>query len=168
MILLNCKVFWIFSKREALKDSEGYLLIELLVALPLMIMVAAALWSILWLGLNVYRQHENKSEIQYFCRTALQFIQDDVKKGETLALAEESNDLQITDMNGELIVYYLMNGRVYRRSTGASPQPVCEGIGALSFELAANGLVRVVITGVKGAETCEMELVCGSSLLSAR
>ncbi|MDR1615404.1 MAG: hypothetical protein LBR98_00050 [Syntrophomonadaceae bacterium] len=166
--MLNCKVFWSFSKKEALKDNKGYLLIEVLVALPLMIMTAAALWSILWLGLNVYRQHEDKSEIQYFCRTALQFIQDDVKKGANLALAGVSNDLQITDESGKLTVYYWMGGRVYRQSEGFSPLPVCEGIESLNFELAANGLVYVVITGVKGVETCKMELVCGSSLLSVR
>lgn len=170
--MYKCRLCWLFNRfgrQNPIKDVRGYLLLEVLVALPILIFLAASLFGIFWLGFHVYQQQENKGEIQYYSRAVLQTISADIKQGQVLGV-DKGNKLEILDRHNMVLVYSLGQGQIYRTEYRLENQsrihvnmvPVCEDIETLEFRLLSPGLVAIHITGKHQEARFSLKLACRS------
>jgi len=134
------------------KNTQGFLLLEIVLALPLLAFLAAAFLSVVWVGLQSYQQQANKAEAQYFSRTAMNTLDSDIKQCSTLAVLSW-NILEIVSMPDKVLVYSLEDNQIYRAEyrlvsygrTFVSKTPMSEKIESLEFQLLSSELVIITI-----------------------
>jgi len=133
---------------QAVKSDQGTTLIELLLALALMSLVLAGLFSVYWSGNKVFETESANSNAQYCARSAMQWITQDIRssyrpEGDSSLDDDEINMSVVKDgqEDAEECHYYLSGTNLYRNS-----QAIAKNIDYINFTRnAGSALIRVTI-----------------------
>jgi type II secretory pathway pseudopilin PulG len=123
---LKCGLFLLSGNNE-----RGILLVDLLLALALALLIIAILQPAAGLVFNGYMNSSNQAELQYSSRSALDFIQQDIRTARNFQVSEDGSQLIITGAGGKNILIFARNGNLYRKYK--STVPVAENISAVDF-----------------------------------
>lgn len=112
-------------------DERGNMLIELLLGFALALLIIGILQQAAGLVLSGYRNSNNRAELQYSSRMAMDCIQQDIRTSRDFQVSADAGKLIITGAGGENIRIYANNGNLYR--VYKSTVPVAENISAVEF-----------------------------------
>ncbi|HWP95931.1 MAG TPA: hypothetical protein VN426_03705 [Syntrophomonadaceae bacterium] len=150
---------------SALKKSlsrggeSGLVLLEILLVLPMMILLAALLFMLLWTGMRGFDRLVMMEEQQYFARTAMQAISDDIIQANSVSLFNDGQGLDMKDPDGRSIRYYLAGNQIYRIS-GTNSVPITENTSICFFSYLSANVVQVEIVEGQGANTFRLLEAC--------
>lgn len=145
--------------------ERGIMLIELLLALALALLIIGILQQVTGLVFNGYKNSNNRAELQYSSRMALDCIQQDIRTSRDFQVSADGNKLTITGPGGENIYIYANNGNLYR--VYKSTVPVAENFSAVEFIKSGSKLQGKLIMHNQD-DDCEIEFCCFSRVLQAQ
>ncbi|HWQ76421.1 MAG TPA: type II secretion system protein [Syntrophomonas sp.] len=109
--------------------EKGYILAEIIVALSLATIVAAALMTTYCSAYRVFQHQLVATDLQYAARAAMQMIIEDIITAQEVTPMEEGKKLRLDD--GDITYYYRQDRTLYRH--GKAKMPVANDINSVSF-----------------------------------
>lgn len=141
------------------------MLIELLLGLALALLLMGILQQVAGLVFYSYRNSNDRAELLYSSRTALDCIQQDIRTSQDFQVSADGSRLLITGAGGENICIYASNGNLYR--VYKSTVPVTENFSAVEFIKSGSKLQGKLMLHNQDSD-CEMEFFCFSRVLQAQ
>ncbi|MGR6836430.1 PulJ/GspJ family protein [Syntrophomonas erecta] len=135
-----------------MQDEQGYLLLEETIALALISIVLCTAAGFLQVVLSVYQIGAESVEGQYFTRSTLQWIQDDLSQAQQIRVGDNGERLYLVRMDGQAVEYYCHRGQLYRHAN--STLPITEGIEAIGFTLNSQNYVTIEVRAAGGKAFC--------------
>ncbi|MGE5389702.1 MAG: type II secretion system protein J [Deltaproteobacteria bacterium] len=127
---------------EKQTGQRGYLVVEYMVSLSLMIVVVLTLFALLDAACTAAGLTGTDAELHYSARSAMLIIKDDVLGAEKLQITGNGRRLRVQSSD-EVVSYYIENHQLYRHGPGKLP--VAENAESVSFRMISPGLVEVMI-----------------------
>lgn len=140
-------------------NDRGTTLLELLIALALMSMVMAGLFSVYWTGNKAFERQSSVSDAQYCARTAIQWITRDIMcsypaEGDT-GLDDDELTIRVMkdDEKKSASCHYFLSGTNLRRNNLA----VAENITYLNFTRnSGSDLIKVTVEAGVNGQSCRL------------
>jgi len=131
-----------------LTEQGGYLIVEYLVSISLMVIVMLVLFTIINITCRATEVCVDNSNLHYSAYSALSQIKSDALGARSIKVLGNGHVLRI-DTGSEFISYYVQNSQLYRQ--GGSKLPVSEHARSVTFRCLRPGLVEVSYeAGVSG------------------
>lgn len=127
---------------KKLQEQQGYLAVEYVISLSLMITVVLTLFAMVNTAGMAAVSDELAAELHYSARSALLLIKSDVLGAQNLQVFNGGHLLRVETVAGEAVAYYVENHQLYRH--GSAKLPVAEHAAAVSFRCVRPGLVEVI------------------------
>lgn len=135
-------------------DQTGYLIVEYIVSLGLIIVIILALFSMLNAACTASESARIETDIIYSCRSAMLMIRDDVVKADKMQVVDNGDRLRLQNGTG-FVSYYVSNHQLYRH--GTVKLPVAENTESVLFRTVKPGLVEVLIQASSAGRSCTVQ-----------
>ncbi|AEE91561.1 conserved protein of unknown function [Tepidanaerobacter acetatoxydans Re1] len=103
------------------KHTNGFTLIELILALGLLSLIMTTSFTIYSAGQKTYEYENSKIFVQQNARQAFLWLSTSIKQARSVEVMSE-NSIKTVAGDGETIIYYFKNGVLYReKNNGINP-----------------------------------------------
>ncbi len=130
------------SNRRCRQSNTGMTLIELIVVMAILVVVIAAIGSVLVYGQRAFRQGENQSALQNDIRLVAERISKDIRYAENFSI-----HTTMPALDEQYKYIYVESGKIMRRIGSGTPEVLLgsEGTASLSFTRANDRLVSFTL-----------------------
>lgn len=137
-------------------NSRGWALLEMLLVLPVLLLIAGILFMLLGHGIRAFGQVAKLEEEQYFARSAMQMINDDVVQARQASICNDGRGLDLIYADGSSRRYFFSEGQIFRISAD-SVLPLTENTSGLGFSLPSAAVVRTEIIQGTGPDVFRLQ-----------
>ncbi len=124
--------------KKYLQYEKGDVYVDILLALCLSLFILAVLQQLMGLVYKTHAENNNRSELQYSARMALDCIRQDIRCARDFQVSADGSKLTITDAEGKNIHIFVQNHNLYRQDVTSNP--VAENMAAVYFRKSADAL----------------------------
>jgi prepilin-type N-terminal cleavage/methylation domain-containing protein len=117
---------------RSFRDARGFTLVELLVAMALLGLILAGVFTLQHQGIQSYLTGASRVEVQQNARTALELMVREFRSAQSVTAVGGAADVTFVDQTGATIRYQL-TGTTLNRSNGGVAAPLVGGVQALTF-----------------------------------
>jgi prepilin-type N-terminal cleavage/methylation domain-containing protein len=114
------------------RDARGFTLVELLVAMALLGLILAGVFTLQHQGIQSYLTGASRVEVQQNARTALELMVREFRSAQSVTAVGGAADVTFLDQTGATIRYQL-SGTTLNRSINGVPAPLVGGVQTLTF-----------------------------------
>jgi prepilin-type N-terminal cleavage/methylation domain-containing protein len=152
-------------------NSRGFTLVEIVITIVLVSILAGIATMIIMQGVSIYSDEQNRSEVHYQARIALERMAREIRMIRSTAdiTTFTATNLRFTDVSGTTLGFEWINlTRTLNRWNGASDDVLASGINPLVFSYFENDgvtpavlvddvwFVDIAMTSVQGLESLPM------------
>jgi prepilin-type N-terminal cleavage/methylation domain-containing protein len=117
---------------RSFRDARGFTLVELLVAMALLGLILAGVFTLQHQGIQSYLTGASRVEVQQNARTALELMVREFRSAQSVTAVGGAADVTFVDQTVATIRYQL-SGTTLNRSINGVPTPLVGGVQRLTF-----------------------------------
>lgn len=119
-------------------DARGFTLVELLVAMALLGLILAGVFTLQHQGIQSYLTGASRVEVQQNARTALELMVQELRSAQSVSAVGGAGDVTFVTSVGQpppalATIRYQLSGTTLNRSINGVPTPLVGGVQALTF-----------------------------------